>query len=136
MLSKVESFKITGSFSITTSTTSSSSSNSSDSSSSGLLEIACHFIGSRSSHRFSRATDVRIERSERRSASGHDHVESDHRNSEPPRELQLGIRTRANGGYDPPTAGKLAAPCGPQARAQRGPGPPLLPGKVRSHGSD
>ncbi|KAF7382835.1 hypothetical protein HZH66_013237 [Vespula vulgaris] len=40
MLSKVESFKITGSFSITTSTTSSSSSNSSDSSSSGLLEIA------------------------------------------------------------------------------------------------
>jgi len=29
-----------------------------------------------------------------------------------------------------------SAPCGPQARAQRGPGPPLLPGKVRSHGSD
>ncbi|XP_067002496.1 uncharacterized protein loaf [Anabrus simplex] len=32
--------------------------------------------------------------------------------------------------------GKLASPCGPQARVQRGPGPPLLPGKVRSSGSD
>lgn len=41
-----------------------------------------------------------------------------------------------NRGNDPSKAGKLAAPCGPQARAQRGPGPPLLPGKVRSHGSD
>ncbi|XP_033179902.1 uncharacterized protein LOC105681631 [Bombus impatiens] len=41
-----------------------------------------------------------------------------------------------NGCHDPAAAGKLAAPCGPQARAQRGPGPPLLPGKVRSHGSD
>ncbi|XP_051174513.1 uncharacterized protein LOC127290152 [Leptopilina boulardi] len=43
---------------------------------------------------------------------------------------------RDNRGNDPSKAGKLAAPCGPQARAQRGPGPPLLPGKVRSHGSD
>ncbi|KAK7790341.1 hypothetical protein R5R35_003689 [Gryllus longicercus] len=35
-----------------------------------------------------------------------------------------------------PTGGKLPSPCGPTARVQRGPGPPLLPGKVRSSGSD
>ncbi|XP_076546802.1 uncharacterized protein LOC117611637 isoform X2 [Osmia lignaria lignaria] len=79
---------------------------------------------------------VRIERSERRPASGHDHVEGHHGHAGTPGELRLGPRTGGNGCHDPPAAGKLAAPCGPQARAQRGPGPPLLPGKVRSHGSD
>jgi hypothetical protein len=34
------------------------------------------------------------------------------------------------------SSGKLASPCGAPARVQRGPGPPLLPGKVRSSGSD
>jgi hypothetical protein len=34
------------------------------------------------------------------------------------------------------SSGKLASPCGPSSRVQRGPGPPLLPGKVRSSGSD
>jgi hypothetical protein len=34
------------------------------------------------------------------------------------------------------SSGKLASPCGTSARVQRGPGPPLLPGKVRSSGSD
>lgn len=80
------------------------------------------------------ATDVRIERSKRRSTNGHDHAEGHNRYSGVPGELRLG--DGGNGGHDPATAGKLAAPCGPQARAQRGPGPPLLPGKVRSHGSD
>lgn len=80
------------------------------------------------------ATDVRIERSKRRSTNGHDHAEGHNRYSGAPGELRLGDGD--NGGHDPATAGKLAAPCGPQARAQRGPGPPLLPGKVRSHGSD
>lgn len=80
------------------------------------------------------ATDVRIERSKRRSTNGHDHAEGHNRYSGAPGELRLG--DGSNGGHDPATAGKLAAPCGPQARAQRGPGPPLLPGKVRSHGSD
>ncbi|XP_018400829.1 PREDICTED: uncharacterized protein LOC108778210 [Cyphomyrmex costatus] len=77
---------------------------------------------------------VRIERSKRRSTNGHDHAEGHNRYSGDPGELRLG--DGSNGGHDPATAGKLAAPCGPQARAQRGPGPPLLPGKVRSHGSD
>jgi len=80
------------------------------------------------------ATDVRIERSKRRSTNGHDYAEGHNRYSGTPGELRLG--DGGNGGHDPATAGKLAAPCGPQARAQRGPGPPLLPGKVRSHGSD
>nr|CAD7439115.1 unnamed protein product [Timema bartmani] len=35
-----------------------------------------------------------------------------------------------------PGSGKLASPCRLTARVQRGPGPPLLPGKVRSEGSD
>lgn len=82
------------------------------------------------------ATDVRIERSKRRSTNGHDHAEGHNRHPGAPGELRLGDCARSNGGHDPATAGKLAAPCGPQARAQRGPGPPLLPGKVRSHGSD
>jgi len=33
-------------------------------------------------------------------------------------------------------AGKRVPPCGMSARVQRSPGPPLLPGKVRSDGSD
>jgi len=86
--------------------------------------------------RYFSATDVRIERSERRSTGGHDHAEGHNRHPGTPGELRFGDRARSNGGHDPATAGKLAAPCGPQARAQRGPGPPLLPGKVRSHGSD
>ncbi|CAL7945677.1 unnamed protein product [Xylocopa violacea] len=79
---------------------------------------------------------VRIERSERRPASGYDHVEGNHGHAGTLGDLRLGPRTGGNGCHDPAAAGKLAAPCGPQARAQRGPGPPLLPGKVRSHGSD
>lgn len=86
--------------------------------------------------RYFSATDVRIERSERRSTDGHDHAEGHNRHIGHLGELRFGDRARSNGGHDPATAGKLAAPCGPQARAQRGPGPPLLPGKVRSHGSD
>ncbi|CAK9806689.1 hypothetical protein ANTQUA_LOCUS4970 [Anthophora quadrimaculata] len=82
------------------------------------------------------ATDVRIERSERRPASGHDHVEGSYGHARSPGELWYGPRIGGYWCHDPAAAGKLAAPCGPQARAQRGPGPPLLPGKVRSHGSD
>lgn len=81
------------------------------------------------------ATDVRIERGKRRAADGHDHVEVGRR-AGLTGDLRLGPRIGGNGCHDPAAAGKLAAPCGPQARAQRGPGPPLLPGKVRSHGSD
>ena len=81
------------------------------------------------------ATDVRIERGKRRAADGHDHVEVGRR-AGITGDLRLGPRIGGNGCHDPAAAGKLAAPCGPQARAQRGPGPPLLPGKVRSHGSD
>ncbi|XP_068975008.1 uncharacterized protein loaf isoform X1 [Bombus flavifrons] len=79
---------------------------------------------------------VRIERSERRPTGGHDHVEGHHGHAGSAGDLRLGPRIGGNGCHDPAAAGKLAAPCGPQARAQRGPGPPLLPGKVRSHGSD
>ncbi|XP_012275286.1 uncharacterized protein LOC105696969 [Orussus abietinus] len=77
---------------------------------------------------------VRIERSERRDAPGHDQPEDE------PRDRDFGPHGTHggghHGGHNPSSAGKLAAPCGPQARAQRGTGPPLLPGKVRSHGSD
>ncbi|XP_012344568.1 uncharacterized protein LOC100863535 isoform X2 [Apis florea] len=78
---------------------------------------------------------VRIERGKRRAADGHDHVEVGGR-AGITGDLRLGPRIGGNRCHDPAAAGKLAAPCGPQARAQRGPGPPLLPGKVRSHGSD
>ncbi|XP_015596717.2 uncharacterized protein LOC107268439 isoform X2 [Cephus cinctus] len=79
---------------------------------------------------------VRIERSERRDANGDDNPKGQHGNFGNTR-THGDHREHGNyGGHNPSAAGKLAAPCGPQARAQRGPGPPLLPGKVRSHGSD
>lgn len=71
------------------------------------------------------ATDVQVERRVGRHAAGHDESEDGSDDD-----------GRCTGRHDTTPAGKLAAPCGPQARAQRGPGPPLLPGKVRSHGSD
>ncbi|XP_011300411.1 uncharacterized protein loaf [Fopius arisanus] len=80
---------------------------------------------------------ARIKRCERRDANGHDNAQGLDGNTGPYQQHgPCGNGVRANGSNDTTTAGKLAAPCGPQARAQRGPGPPLLPGRVRSHGSD
>ncbi|XP_034949526.1 uncharacterized protein loaf [Chelonus insularis] len=80
---------------------------------------------------------VRIKRGERWDANGNDSNQRTSGNSRTDDQSKLcRSEHRVNGCHDTTAVGKLATPCRPQARAQRGSGPPLLPGKVKNHGSD